>query len=413
MEDDPEEDELLALRKQNAELKEQFQLRNDAEDKEVRELFPDLPSTEHVIDYFACALSAKILLQGWMYITQNYICFSCNLLVYKTKHCFEIKDVVKLTKSRHAGVNPGFCIQFEGGRKVSFFSFFDRDKAMMLITKLSQSARGEGEHEDEQEDEFVFEDAVAAISAEGESAFPEARIPPEEPAFTNPIYVCEFPMSTREAFVLLYSSQSTFTDKSKKHEGSSEIMISAWDQPTGREGWIRELNFRYPLDGIPMCPPSTMVHEVQHCRFCPESENLVLSYSVQSLDVPYGTYFTVETRHQFKPKGEHCELSISMEVRFSKSTFLQSKIASNTLSRESERWKEWCLYAKDYVERKKGLKRSAKKELVARRPIKKQSGKDTQQVQNTAVVCTLALLVLVLILLVEIKVRGLIAQVSS
>ena len=38
--------------------------RNEDEDKELRKLFPELPESEHVIDYFACALSSKILLQG-------------------------------------------------------------------------------------------------------------------------------------------------------------------------------------------------------------------------------------------------------------------------------------------------------------------------------------------------------------
>eukprot|EP00657_Telonema_sp_P-1_P012762 TRINITY_DN953_c0_g1_i1.p1 TRINITY_DN953_c0_g1~~TRINITY_DN953_c0_g1_i1.p1 ORF type:complete len:133 (+),score=44.46 TRINITY_DN953_c0_g1_i1:116-514(+) len=84
MEDQEALDEVSALKKANAELLEHLQFRNDAEDKEVRELFPEIPQSEHVIDYFACALSAKILLQGWMYVTQNHLLFSCNLLVYKT-----------------------------------------------------------------------------------------------------------------------------------------------------------------------------------------------------------------------------------------------------------------------------------------------------------------------------------------
>ena len=110
-----------------------------------------------------------------MYITPSYVCFSCNLLVYKTKHCFEINDITKLTKSRHAGVNPGFCIHFADDRKVSFFSFFDRDKvllmrqrfgsvivcsgqAMALINRLSKSARETGvDEEDEEEEEYVYE----------------------------------------------------------------------------------------------------------------------------------------------------------------------------------------------------------------------------------------------------------------
>ena len=68
-----------------------------------------------------------------MYVTQNYICFSCNLLVFSEKRHFEIKDIKKFIKSRHAGVNPGFCITFvdPATPKVGFFSFFDRDKVLL------------------------------------------------------------------------------------------------------------------------------------------------------------------------------------------------------------------------------------------------------------------------------------------
>eukprot|EP00656_Telonema_subtile_P007639 TRINITY_DN13588_c0_g1_i2.p1 TRINITY_DN13588_c0_g1~~TRINITY_DN13588_c0_g1_i2.p1 ORF type:complete len:413 (-),score=98.47 TRINITY_DN13588_c0_g1_i2:162-1400(-) len=405
MEGGSAEDEVLELKKQNAELLSHLQIRTDAEDKEVRQLFPDLPTTEHVIDYFACALSAKILLQGWMYITQNFICFSCNLLVYKTKHCFDIKDVVRLSKSRHAGVNPGFSLHFEDGRSVSFFSFFDRDKAMSLISKLSKAARSEDEDEDEEDqEEYVYEDAVALIGADGEAAFPEAQIPNDEAALGNTISSCEFPMTPREAFVLLYADQSKFVTKSKEYEGSSEITISQYATPTGRDGWIRELNFRYPLDGIPMCPPSTMVHEVQHCRLCSETDTLVVAYSVQSLDVPYGTYFTVETRHEFAPHPDGCKLSISMEVRFSKSTFLEGKIRSNTLSRESDRWKEWCVFARDFVEKKKGLKRT---KLPAKRTaaLKKKDGSEQQM--QVMVAGGIGLVMLVLVMIVEWQLRAL------
>eukprot|EP00658_Telonema_sp_P-2_P014013 TRINITY_DN15313_c0_g1_i3.p1 TRINITY_DN15313_c0_g1~~TRINITY_DN15313_c0_g1_i3.p1 ORF type:complete len:296 (-),score=83.17 TRINITY_DN15313_c0_g1_i3:86-973(-) len=238
---------------------------------------------------------------------RNYIIFSCNLLVYKTKHCFNIKDVTRLTKSRHAGVNPGFSIHFQDPKdKVSFFSFFDRDKAILLINKLSQTARGEDQpDQDEDQEEFDYQEVVASISAEGESAFPEIfpAIPEDDPVHAHEIFSCEFPMTTREAFVLLYTNQSKFTEKSKLHEASSEISISPWSPSMeGKDsGWVRELSFRYPLDGIPMCPPSTMVHEVQQARLCAESDRLVISYSVQSLDVPYGTYFTVETKHVFSP----------------------------------------------------------------------------------------------------------------
>lgn len=44
-----------------------------------------LSDTEHVLDYFSCALQRGILQQGWMYVTYNLICFYANIFGQVTK----------------------------------------------------------------------------------------------------------------------------------------------------------------------------------------------------------------------------------------------------------------------------------------------------------------------------------------
>eukprot|EP00658_Telonema_sp_P-2_P004107 TRINITY_DN1153_c0_g1_i1.p1 TRINITY_DN1153_c0_g1~~TRINITY_DN1153_c0_g1_i1.p1 ORF type:complete len:158 (+),score=62.75 TRINITY_DN1153_c0_g1_i1:59-475(+) len=117
--------------------------------------------------------------------------------------------------------------------------------------------------------------------------------------------------------------------------------------------------------------------------------------------------------------GAHtrCQLNISMEVRFSKSTFLQSKITSNTLSRESERWKEWCTFATDFIEKKKGLRRSSKIVQGAKKnktgmSSEMNSGSEWRQ-QQLAGVLVLLVLVLVLMVLVETKMRSIESQLAT
>jgi len=289
---------------------------------------------------------------------------------------------------------------------VGFFSFFDRDKVIQLVSRLHKAKNDEDD--DEEQEEYVYEDVVASMDSVDGAAFPETVIPADEPGLEHEVHECELPLSPREAFALLYSDKSDFMKKQKEYDGCSELCISQWHSTDDRPGWVRELTFRYPLDGIPMCPPSTIVHEVQQIRLGAESDELVVVWAVQSQDVPYGSYFTVNTKQRFRPHGDgHCMLNITMEVSFSKSTFLEGKIKSNTVSIESANHKEWCTYARDYVEKKKGLKRTSK-------PVPKQKGKGGEKskakdARNVLAVLSAALLALVMIVLVELKLQSILA----
>ena len=47
--------------------------------------FPAIDPQEKVIDWYSCALVEDILIQGYLYISENYFAFYSNLIVYKTQ----------------------------------------------------------------------------------------------------------------------------------------------------------------------------------------------------------------------------------------------------------------------------------------------------------------------------------------
>ncbi|GFX32389.1 GRAM domain-containing protein [Trichonephila clavipes] len=61
--------------------------------------FPGVDSEEHLLDYYSCALVADILLQGHLYITENYFAFYSNIFGRKTQKTSE--------KNSHRGSDRG------------------------------------------------------------------------------------------------------------------------------------------------------------------------------------------------------------------------------------------------------------------------------------------------------------------
>ncbi|KAL2609524.1 hypothetical protein R1flu_028097 [Riccia fluitans] len=106
--------------------------RNHLKSEEYRQLF-HLPPEEVLIEDFNCALQKKILLQGHMYLFDQYVCFYSNIFGYEKKKVIPLKDVTSVRKAKTAGVFPN-AIEITGwGKKHFFASFLSRDEAFRLI----------------------------------------------------------------------------------------------------------------------------------------------------------------------------------------------------------------------------------------------------------------------------------------
>ncbi|KAG7276584.1 hypothetical protein CRUP_019634 [Coryphaenoides rupestris] len=108
--------------------------------EDFRKLFKKLPDTERLIVDYSCALQKDILLQGRLYLSENWLCFYSNIFRWETTITILLKDVTTLTKEKTAKLIPN-AIQISTDSDKHFFtSFGARDRSFMMIFRLWQNA---------------------------------------------------------------------------------------------------------------------------------------------------------------------------------------------------------------------------------------------------------------------------------
>ncbi|KAF7655964.1 hypothetical protein LDENG_00048000 [Lucifuga dentata] len=108
--------------------------------EDFRKLFKKLPDTERLIVDYSCALQKDILLQGRLYLSENWLCFYSNIFRWETTITILLKDMTSLTKEKTAKLIPN-AIQISTDHEKHFFtSFGARDRSYMMIFRLWQNA---------------------------------------------------------------------------------------------------------------------------------------------------------------------------------------------------------------------------------------------------------------------------------
>ncbi|DAA22279.1 TPA: GRAM domain containing 1B-like isoform 2 [Bos taurus] len=123
--------------------------------EDFRKLFKQLPDTERLIVDYSCALQRDILLQGRLYLSENWICFYSNIFRWETLLTVRLKDICSMTKEKTARLIPNaiqVCTDSEKyflhrhflPRSLSiqhfFTSFGARDRTYMMMFRLWQNA---------------------------------------------------------------------------------------------------------------------------------------------------------------------------------------------------------------------------------------------------------------------------------
>ncbi|XP_065901985.1 protein Aster-A-like isoform X3 [Dysidea avara] len=116
-----------------------FLTKHRMKNEEIHKLFSELPEEEKLIDDYACALQREILLQGRLYITQNWLCFYANILTWVTLLTIPFKAIQSVTKEKTANLFP-YAIQVcTSTDKYGFHSFMQRDVAFRVIFRVWQN----------------------------------------------------------------------------------------------------------------------------------------------------------------------------------------------------------------------------------------------------------------------------------
>ncbi|KAJ8963744.1 hypothetical protein NQ314_005413 [Rhamnusium bicolor] len=105
--------------------------------------FPTIEEDEEVLNRYHCALLGDILLQGYLYITNNYFAFYSNVFGYVTKILIPILTVEDITKEKTARIVPNAIGIFTKEQKHVFGSFLSRDSTLEYMRNIWQKALSE------------------------------------------------------------------------------------------------------------------------------------------------------------------------------------------------------------------------------------------------------------------------------
>ncbi|XP_064351238.1 protein Aster-C isoform X2 [Camelus dromedarius] len=107
--------------------------------EEYKRQFTHLPDTEKLIADYACALQRDILLQGRLYLSENWLCFHSNIFRWETTISIALKNITFMTKEKTARLIPNAIQIVTEGEKFFFTSFGARDRSYLSIFRLWQN----------------------------------------------------------------------------------------------------------------------------------------------------------------------------------------------------------------------------------------------------------------------------------
>ncbi|XP_058816875.1 protein Aster-B [Topomyia yanbarensis] len=108
--------------------------------EEFKKLFKDVSDDERLIVDYSSAIQKDILVHGRLYVTQNFLCFHANIIVWETRLTIRWKDVTSITKEKTARVIPNAILVCTDNEKHFLTSFTSRDKTYLMLFRVWQNA---------------------------------------------------------------------------------------------------------------------------------------------------------------------------------------------------------------------------------------------------------------------------------
>ncbi|XP_056155452.1 protein Aster-C [Lampris incognitus] len=105
---------------------------------EFKKLFKEQPESERLILDYPCALQRDILLQGRLYLSENWLLFHSNVF-WGTKIILPLKDIIAVTREKTARLIPNAIQICTGTEKMFFTSFSAREKSYLGIFRMWQN----------------------------------------------------------------------------------------------------------------------------------------------------------------------------------------------------------------------------------------------------------------------------------
>ena len=238
-----------------------------------------------------------------------------------------------------------------------------------ITDKEEEETEKGGENREEVENEIESDDfgEIPSIQTlpEVDGKDESARIPDE---YGKALVSAKFDCTPKEFFKACFSNSATntFFLAQSKASGQTNFSCTEWAKHS-HYGFSRDVKFVAPVNST-FGPKETRCVQTQTYKLYPD-DNLIIGYSQVQLDIPYGDYFSVESKWNCVPlftEGDHkmngCEVTFHVHVLFEKYTYLQSVIQSSVLSETKESAEVFLNAAKDVLNNSSNSKNSAMSE---------------------------------------------------
>ncbi|KAM3860700.1 protein Aster-C [Diretmus argenteus] len=106
--------------------------------EEFKKLFKELPESERLIVDYPCALQRDILLQGRLYLSENWLCFHSNVF-WGTKIILSLKHITAMSREKTARLIPNAIQVCTSTEKLFFTSFSAREKSYQGVFRMWQN----------------------------------------------------------------------------------------------------------------------------------------------------------------------------------------------------------------------------------------------------------------------------------
>ncbi|XP_063689395.1 protein Aster-A-like isoform X7 [Bolinopsis microptera] len=343
---------------------------------DFHKLFKSLPEGETLIQDFSCALLRDILVQGRLYVSQNWFCFYANILGWETLLTIEVSRITSIKKEKTALVINNAISISTNEEKYFFSSFMSRDSAYNhmcgiwrrpVSRELAAEVDGleleESEHAEDNSDSYISEDDDASSDIQQVNSFPHPALgivpsdhgprATEAISFNEEDDTCacvshydnehlnqEFDLSIEKLYKSLFNDESVVQSKMRTLLKAEDYEATSWhDSEEGASE--RTLTYRVPLNAN-LGPKWAEVIEKQVLTTTSVAAKCyVINCEVTNPNVPYGDKFNIVKRYCLtRGRDNTCKLRLTSDVQYKKGVWGMVKSIIEKNSKEGI--KEYC-----------------------------------------------------------------------
>ncbi|KAI9471248.1 GRAM domain-containing protein [Coemansia mojavensis] len=352
-------------------------------------LFRNIPINELLIDDYGCALQRDILVQGRLYLTENFVCFYSNIFGWVTSLVIAFDEIVSIEKRMTALIIPN-AIQVSTLHAKHFFgSFIYRDSAYNQLYDLwvkSRSEKTAGVPETGRaEDDTGSRESLLVDSPQSNQCIepPSLHKPTECPCgnsghtahYSLEALDATFPLALPLLFRVVFSASIPASLEKKYMSGVSgeELALSCTrrieacgNTDVRTEGWVpdpddssREMciyTYDKPL-GFSIGPKSTTVEDTFRITMKDFDKAVIVEQVVKTPNVPSGTAFFIKVRHCLTwaagpsnyPRGGWSRYRMTFQVEWVKTSWIKSTIEKGSMDSNKQAGEQLEKYIREWI----------------------------------------------------------------